>query len=119
MSIYQKIYVFLRKFDDMDYDIMTGIDWVRLLGERFRSYRMALEQTQEEIACKSGVTVQTVRRFESGKARNLTIATLVALMKTVGMAANFDALLPEIPLSPYLMNEIKGTEKQRIRHKKK
>jgi len=103
----------------MNYDAMTGIDWVRLLGERFRSYRMTSMQTQQEIADKSGLTIQTIRRFESGKARNLTVSSLVALMKTIGMISNFDELLPEIPLSPYLIDEIKGKEKQRIRHKKK
>lgn len=102
----------------MDFDELTGTDWVRLLGERFRSYRMASMQTQEEVAYKAGVTVQTVRRFESGKSSNITMISLVALMKSIGMSGNLNHLLPEIPLSPYLINEIKGKEKKRIRHKK-
>lgn len=118
MSYIRKYMYFCKNFYKMDYDVMTGVDWVKLLGERFRSYRMTSMQTQEEVACKSGVTVQTVRRFESGNAGNITIATLAALMRTIGMVSNIDQLLPEIPLSPYLMNEVKGTEKQRIRHKK-
>lgn len=103
----------------IDYDAMTGLDWVGLLGERFRTYRMTSMQTQQDVAYKSGVSVQTIRRFESGKAKNMTVSSLVALMKTVGMAENMDKLLPEIPLSPYLIDEMKGTEKQRIRHKEK
>ena len=103
----------------MDYSEMTGTEWVALLGERFRSYRMASMQTQQEVAHKAGIAVQTVRRFESGKATNITIVSLVSLLKSIGMADRMEQLLPEIPLSPYLINELNGNEKQRIRHKKK
>ena len=103
----------------MDYNEMTGAEWVSILGERFRSYRMASQQTQQEVAYRSGVTVQTIRRFESGKACNITMVSLVSLPKSIGMADRMEQLLPEIPLSPYLIDEQKGKEKQRIRHKKR
>lgn len=109
----------MQKISDMvDANELSGPDWVKLLGCRFRAYRMASRQTQQEVAVKSGVTVQTIRKFEQGKADNITMTNFIALMKTIGMVDNIEAMLPEIPLSPYLIEELTGNKKQRVRHKK-
>lgn len=101
----------MRKISDMvDANELSGPDWVKLLGCRFRAYRMASRQTQQEVAVKSGVTVQTIRKFEQGKADNITMTNFIALMKTIGMVDNIEAMLPEIPLSPYLIDELTGNK---------
>ena len=90
---------------------------VRLLGSRFKEYRMRCNLTQKEVAEQSGIGLTTIHKFENGTAGNVSLATFILLLKVVGQINALDDLLPELPESPYLMrkNERKA---QRIRHTK-
>ena len=90
---------------------------VRLLGIRFKEYRMRCNFTQKEVAEQSGVGLTTIHKFENGTASNLSLSTFILLLKVVGQINSLDDLLPELPESPYL---IRNDEKkaQRIRHSK-
>ena len=89
---------------------------VRMLGERFKEYRMRCDLTQKEVSELSGVGLTTIHKFENGTAGNLSLSTFILLLKVIGQINYLDDLLPELPVSPYLMrrNEKKA---QRIRHK--
>ena len=90
---------------------------VRLLGTRFKDYRMRCGLTPKDVSEQSGIGLTTIHKFESGVADNLTLSTFILLMKTIGQINALDDLLPELPESPYLVrkNEKKA---QRIRHSK-
>ena len=90
---------------------------VRLLGIRFKEYRMRCNFTQKEVAEQSGVGLTTIHKFENGTASNLSLSTFILLLKVVGQINSLDDFLPELPESPYL---IRKDEKkaQRIRHSK-
>lgn len=90
---------------------------VRLLGIRFKEYRMRCNLTQKEVAEQSGVGLTTIHKFENGTAGNLSLSTFILLLKVVGQINSLGDLLPELPESPYL---IRKDEKkaQRIRHSK-
>ena len=89
---------------------------VRMLGERFKEYRMRCDLTQKEVSELSGVGLTTIHKFENGTAGNLSLSTFILLLKVIGQINCLDDLLPELPVSPYLVrrNEKKA---QRIRHK--
>ena len=89
---------------------------VRMLGERFKEYRMRCDLTQKEVSELSGVDLTTIHKFENGTAGNLSLSTFILLLKVIGQINYLDDLLPELPPSPYLMrrNEKKA---HRIRHK--
>ena len=91
---------------------------VRLLGERFKEYRMRCNLTQREVAERSGVGLTTIYKFENGTAGNLSLSTFILLLKVIGQIDALDDLMPELPESPYL---VRRDEKkvQRIRHPKK
>jgi transcriptional regulator with XRE-family HTH domain len=91
---------------------------VRLLGERFKEYRMRCNLTQREVAERSGVGLTTIYKFENGTAGNLSLSTFILLLKVIGQVDALDDLMPELPESPYL---VRRDEKkvQRIRHPKK
>ena len=88
---------------------------VRLLGTRFKEYRMRCNLTQKEVAELSGIGMTTIHKFESGNAGNISLSTFILLLKVVWQINSLDDVLPELPESPYLMrkNEKKA---QRIRH---
>jgi len=85
---------------------------LQMLGLRFKQYRVALGLTQAELSAKAGVSVMTIHKFETGTARNVTAATLISLMRYTGLIENLDALIPEVPESPYS----NLSSKQRVRH---
>jgi Predicted transcriptional regulators len=88
---------------------------VRLLGERFKDYRLRCNLTQKEVAEQSGVGLTTIHKFENGSAGNLSLSTFLLLLKVVGCIDAIDDLMPELPPSPYLVKKEKKV--QRIRHK--
>lgn len=96
---------------------LSPAEIVRSLGRRFRDYRMRLNMTQQEVANWTALSVPTIYKFESGKMTDMSLATLLKLLRAIGMDENWDALLPELPESPYLYKEDK--KRQRIRHHKK
>lgn len=90
---------------------------VRLLGERFRDYRMRCNFTQKEVAERSGIGLTTIHKFENGTARNISLSTFILLLKVVGEINALDDVLPELPESPYLIRK-EEKKAQRIRHTK-
>lgn len=91
---------------------------VRLLGERFKEYRMRFNLTQKEVAEQSGIGLTTIHKFENGTAGNLSLSTFILLLKVIGQVDALDDVLPELPESPYLVRK-EEKKAQRIRHTKK
>lgn len=90
---------------------------VRLLGTRFKEYRMRCNLTQKEVAELSGISMTTIHKFENGTAGNLSLSTFLLLLKVVGQVNAMDDILPELPESPYLVRKDEK-KAQRIRHSK-
>ena len=91
---------------------------VRLLGSRFKDYRMRCNLTQKEVAEQSGIGLTTIHKFENGTANNLSLSTFVLLLRVVGQVNALDDVLPELPESPYLVRR-EEKKAQRIRHTNK
>ena len=100
-------------FDYYEYSIP---ELISLLGQRFKDYRLRSEMTQKDVAEQSGITINTIHKFENGKAGNMSLGTFLLLMKYIGCIQQLDEVLPELPESAYLVNE--GKKVQRIRHRK-
>ena len=88
---------------------------VRLLGERFKDYRMRCNLTQREVSEQSGVGLTTIYKFENGSAGNLSLSTFILLLKVIGQVGALDNIMPELPESPYLVRK-EEKKVQRIRH---
>ena len=100
-------------FDYYEYSIP---ELISLHGQRFKDYRLRSEMTQKDVAEQSGITINTIHKFENGKAGNMSLGTFLLLMKSIGCIQQLDEVLPELPESAYLVNE--GKKVQRIRHRK-
>lgn len=98
-----------------DYYEYSIPELVQMLGTRFKDYRMRSRMTQKDVAEQSGLTVNTIHKFENGRVPNLSLSTFLLLMKAVGCINGIDGLMPELPESPYLVKE-SGKKAQRIRH---
>ena len=99
-----------------DYYAYSVPELVRMLGARFKEYRMRADLTQKEVAEQSGLTIATIHKFESGAASNISLGTFLLLLKAIEQIEVLDDVLPDLPESPFLYNQEKKI--QRIRHKK-
>lgn len=77
-----------------------------MLGERFRTYRVNFRLTQKELSEKTGISVPTIQKFEAGKANNISLSTLLTLMRNTGLIENSDHLIPQQPISPYARRNV-------------
>lgn len=98
-----------------DYYEYSIPELIAILGQRFKDYRLRSEMTQKDVAEQSGITVNTIHKFENGKAGNMSLGTFLLLMKAIGCINQLDEIMPELPESAYLIND--GKKIQRIRHK--
>lgn len=88
-------------------------DIVRNLGYRFRDYRMRCKMTRKEVSLAAGIGMTTLYKFETGNITDITLSTLLRLLRALGLEDNWEAILPELPESPYLYKDEKKI--QRIR----
>lgn len=90
---------------------------VRLLGARFKEYRIRCNLTQKDVSEQSGIGLTTIHKFENGTAGNISLSTFIVLLKVVGQINTIDYILPELPESPYQMRK-DDKKAQRVRHSK-
>ena len=99
-----------------DYYEYSIPELIKMLGARFKDYRLRCNMTQKEVSERSGITITTIHKFENGTGGNVSLGTFILLMKSIGRLDAIDGLLPELPPSAYLVKDEKKV--QRIRHKK-
>lgn len=97
---------------------LTTPDVIRNLGLRFRDYRMRMQMTRKEISEAAAIGMTTLYKFESGNMTDISFDTLLRLLRAIGLYENWNALLPELPESPYLYDD-KDRKRQRVRKSKK
>lgn len=56
---------------------------VRLLGNRFKEYRIRCNLTQKDVSEQSGIGLTTIHKFENGTAGNISLSTFIVLLKVV------------------------------------
>lgn len=93
-------------------------DVIRNLGLRFRDYRLRLRMTRKEISKAASIGLTTIYKFESGNMTDISFSTLLRLLKAIGLGGNWDAMLPELPESPYMYDD-NEKKAQRVRKRKK
>ena len=71
------------------------------MGEQFRMYRMALGMTLSDVAEQSGLSLMTVQRFENGVNKDISMSTLIRLLRSIHRLDDLQLILPPIPESPY------------------
>lgn len=73
---------------------------VRLLGTRFKEYRMRCNLTQREVAEQSGVGLTTIHKFENGTAGNVSLSTFILLLKVVARLIHWMKCFPNCQSHP-------------------
>jgi len=100
-------------YDFSDEEIMQE------LYQKLKTVRLSCCFSQQEFAEKCGVSVITIKRIESGSATDITMGTLLKIMRFSGTLEGVVTLVPDLPASPYLINERTGQRVQRFSSKRK
>ena len=79
----------------------------------------AIRLSQQEFADKAGVSIITIKRIESCKVNDIALSTLLKILRISGTLEGVVGLVPELPDSPFLINEKTGKRIQRINSKRK
>lgn len=96
---------------------LTPAEIIRILGQRFREYRMSMNFTRKQVAEQTGLSMTTLYKLETGNLTDMSMGTMLKLLRVVGQYENWNKILPELPENPYLYKD-NITKKQRIRHSK-
>lgn len=89
------------------------------LCKKIKSVRLSCCLSQQEFAEKSGVSIITIKRIESCKVSDITLGTLLKIMRVSGTLEGIVDLIPDLPESPFLINEKTGKRIQRFNSKRK
>ncbi len=81
------------------------------MGRRLSQYRLNQNLTQAALATSAGVSLPTVQRIESGDSTQT--ATLLRILRALGLLANVDALVPDPLTSPLQQARMQGRTRKR------
>lgn len=95
----------------MNYLEMSNDGILRDLAARLRALRLRADLSQEALAEASGVSFNTVRNAEDG--RNISLDTLISLLRTLKALPALEGMLPEPVLSPVDLARRAGRPRQR------
>ena len=68
------------------------------ISERIKQYRISADMTQTMLAEKSGVSIKTISRFESGEEISLT--NFIKILKALELDNNLELLVPDHTTRP-------------------
>jgi len=93
----------------------TNQDFIMLLSQRLKEYRLAARISQKEMAEKSGVSLTTISHLEQGVNQNITLNNFISLLRAVGMEQRLNDLLPELTMPPMALKQINKYIPKRVR----
>ena len=97
----------------------TDEEIMQELFRKVKSLRLSCCFSQQEFADKCGLSIATIKRIESGTAKDVTIGTLMKIMRVCGVLEGTVDFIPDLPESPFLFNEKTGQRVKRFNSKRK
>ena len=81
--------------------VMTADEALHEAGRRLAQIRLGRNVTQAELAQRAGISKRSLERLESGiAAGGIRLGVFFAVCGALGLTPDFEALLPEVQLSP-------------------
>jgi len=90
---------------------IPDIEIMRRIGKKLRTIRLNSNITRDDLQRITGVHKKTIGDAESGK--NITLATLLAILRGLRMFDQLEALLRDDGPSPVMMAKLQGKIPQR------
>jgi transcriptional regulator with XRE-family HTH domain len=98
-------------------NILTDEAALGEIAHRVQRARLDRQMTQAELAAAAGVARPTIERFEAAGVAQL--ATLVRILRALGLLERLDVLLPETTIRPIEALETHGQGRKRASRSRK
>lgn len=72
------------------------------LHERLARMRRSCCFSQQELSDLSGVSIATIKRIETQKDKDISLTSIIRLLRTMTRMEGIEKLVPEVPDSPFL-----------------
>lgn len=89
-------------------DAFSDKEIIEALCGRLSRLRRGCCCSQKEYAQKTSLSISTIKRIDAGTLKNITIETLLKILRVAGALEGVSSLVPELPESPYLTDEKTG-----------
>jgi len=86
---------------------------IEIVGVKGRQLRIDLGQKQEELAGNAGISLSTLKAFESGK--SISVANLVKTLAQLDCLDAFEQIIPDVAPNPLDLIKLEGKTRQRVR----
>jgi transcriptional regulator with XRE-family HTH domain len=100
----------------MDYYSISDRQILKELGKRLKVARINRNISQVELAERIGITSGTVHNAEKGKPASMMV--WVAMLRAMGMLDQLDNFMPIQLISPIMLAEAQGRQRQRASKKR-
>ncbi len=94
---------------------LTNQELIEKLAEKLKQARINMELTQQDVASRAGVNINTLRQLEAGK--NSSLITLVAVLKVLKLENEVLSAIPDPEITPLQALKYKTKERKRVRKK--
>lgn len=80
------------------------------MGHRIRSLRLRRNLTQQQVADRAALSLNSIKSLESGKGK---LSTIIAVLRELGALDALENFLPEPGISPLQLARQRGKIRQR------
>jgi transcriptional regulator with XRE-family HTH domain len=90
---------------------MSDYATLKEIGRRVEQLRLVRNISQQALAEHAGVGRRTLQRIEAGA--SVQVGSLLRVLRSLGLMANLDGLVPPATPSPVALLALKGRERKR------
>lgn len=94
---------------------LSNKEYLQMIGKRIKLYRVYSGISQKELEEKSGISIRTISRLESGK--SIQLESFVKVLVALDLSENIELIIPDQSKRPSMYLE-KASSKQRASKKK-
>ena len=94
---------------------LSNKEYLQIIGKRIKLYRVYSGISQKELEEKSGISIRTLSRLESGK--SIQLESFVKVLVALDLSENIELIIPDQSKRPSMYLE-KASSKQRASKKK-
>ena len=94
----------------MDFYSMSDKAVLVELGGRLRSLRLRKNLTQQQLAQRTLLSLNTIKALEAGRAK---LSSVVAVLRELNQLDTLEHFIPEPGISPLQLAKLKGKTRQR------
>lgn len=94
---------------------MSNKEYLQMLGRRIKLHRVYSGLSQKELEDKTGISIRTISRLESGS--SIQLDSFIKILKALDLGENIELIVPDQSLRPSMY--LPKSPKQRVYKKNK